>query len=108
MITIHKYEIQNIDDKFELQLPAGAVFLSVQAQQNRPQMWMLVDDQAEKTAIQFAVRGTGHDCSNLNDGSWKYLGTFQLNDGRHVFHLFAQHAPIVVAGLTFNAKDEQG
>ncbi len=101
MITIYKYKVP-VQDDFELNLPAGAKLLSVQTQGNTPCMWMLVDTEVPKKLVKFAVRGTGHDCTNLNDDAWKYLGTFQLNGGQLIFHLFT-HAPV---SITIEPNDE--
>lgn len=81
--TIWKYAIEP-SDNFRVDLPAGAEFLSVQSQFETPQMWWLVDPTAPKAARRFAVHGTGHTIRGVKT----YLGTFQMNEGTLVFHLF--------------------
>jgi len=84
MTTIWKFPIA--PDTFEVELPKGARVLSVQTQGGSPFMWVLVNDQAPKEKRRFTVVGTGHDCEHIKD--WSYVGTFQLNGGALVFHLF--------------------
>lgn len=81
--TIWKYGVEPAV-AFEVDLPVGAEFLSVQAQFGEPQMWWLVDPKAPTTRRRFAVHGTGHAVS----GAKTYLGTFQMRGGELIFHLF--------------------
>lgn len=85
MITVHKYPFQ-IDDSFQLRLPAGAQLLTIQVQGATPCMWFKVDTEQPKYTKTFYVRGTGHDCSDVGE----YLGTFQLHSGQLVFHVFGE------------------
>lgn len=85
MKTIWKYAVE-LKDRFEVDLPMGAEFLSVQSQFGRPQMWWLVDPRMPVTKCRFAVHGTGHPV----EGKKIYLGTFQIHDGELVFHLFEE------------------
>ena len=57
--TIYKYPVV-VDDEFTIYLPEGAQVLSVDVQQDEPQMWVLVDPAAPKTKRTFRVIGTGH------------------------------------------------
>lgn len=84
MKTIYKYPVGI--DRFVIELPASAEFLSVQIQRDEPQMWFVVSPNETMTQSRiFVTRGTGH----LIDGDpGKYLGTFQLDEGLLVFHLF--------------------
>jgi hypothetical protein len=86
--TIWKFPIEPAD-KFRLDLPKGARFLSVQMQHGEPQSWWLVDPTTnEREARRFRVHGTGHEV----DGADRlvFLGTFQLAGGALVFHLFEE------------------
>ncbi len=85
--TIYKYEVP-ITDSFDLELPKDAQILSVQTQHDRTYIWCLVETNNRKVPVHFELRGTGHDCTNLE--SLKYVGTFQLRNGALVFHLFSE------------------
>lgn len=89
MSVIWKFELKpNEGDSMvaTIPMPAGAQVLTVQMQGVTPKIWALVDPAAPKTDRQFQVAGTGHPV-NLRPGA-KYLGTFQMNDGTFVFHVF--------------------
>ncbi len=85
MKTIHKYSFQP-SVEFFLRLPKGAEVLCVQVQRDQPCIWALVDLDAELLPTLFSVRGAGHDGGGLTAD--QYVGTFQLNDGELVLHLF--------------------
>lgn len=87
MKTIWKYPVPAID-AFSITMPAGAQFLAVQAQHENAQSWWLVDDDALLKRRYFRVHGTGHEV--YSPGALTFLGTFQLNDGELVFHLFEE------------------
>jgi len=82
---VFKYAVP-ANDEFTLSMPTGARLLSVQSQLGEPFLWALVDDAAETATRKFALRGTGHDAEGL-EGS-VFVGTFQLANGRLIFHLF--------------------
>ncbi len=84
-MTIFKYNIE-VERSFYLQMPAGAVILSVQVQHNKPMIWAVVDPAARTVEREFYVRGTGHELGIAATG--KFVGTFQLDGGSRVFHLF--------------------
>ena len=83
MKTIHKYELPI--GPFTLELPTGAEFLSVQAQAGLAQSWWLVETGASTSRRAFVVYGTGHE---VRDEPRRFLGTFQLQGGAFVGHLF--------------------
>ncbi len=85
MKTIYKYPIE-IDDEVIVQIPEGGKILAVQEQHGIVCLWALVDTLDPLTERKFYVRGTGHSCAGLEET--KYVGTFQLNGGALVFHLF--------------------
>lgn len=85
MKTIWKYDV--IVGDFSHSMPIGAEFLSVQMQWTHPKMWWLVDPVADKEERHFCVLGTGHNVPNRFT-SKDHLGTFQLQNGALVFHLF--------------------
>lgn len=85
MATIWKYAVppRNV---FELELPFGAKFLAVQAQRSIPQAWFLVDPVLTIEARRFVIVATGDHVDRAEELT--YLGTFQLNEGELVLHLF--------------------
>lgn len=84
--TMWKFEIP-LEDDFELEMPGGAIPLSVGVQRNTPMIWAAVDSATrEKERHKFHLRGTGQPLPNLNVS--RFIGTFQLWDGRLVYHLF--------------------
>ena len=86
MRQILKYEIKS-EGQFTIVMPADSFVLTVQAQRNVPQIWVTGDpDKGIMVKRQFVVRMTGQyfDLSNTE----RYIGTFQLDGGSYVGHLF--------------------
>lgn len=90
MRVIYKYRLA-VTDTQTISMPAGAKLLTVQvqsgnsAQGDHPYLWALVETVAPLEDRTFITVGTGHPVS---DDSLNYLGTYQLHDGRLVFHVF--------------------
>lgn len=82
---IYKYEVRMVD-RFTISLPAGAELLDVQNQFGTPQLWALVDPSASSSERTFRLAGTGHPIDE-SDGLF-YVGSFQMQGGALVFHLF--------------------
>lgn len=73
----------------KIQMPVGAQILDVQTQHGEPVMWALVDPEAPKEERSFQVYGTGWDIEKAKEGEQrKYIGTYQMQGGALVFHLF--------------------
>lgn len=85
MNTIWKAELP-LEGEFSLELPAGAVFLAVQTQGDNPKAWFVVNTKSELEERFFELLGTGHELQRVDQ--LRYLGTFQILDGRFVGHLF--------------------
>ena len=81
--SIWKYPVEV--GEFALRMPKGAQVLDVQIQGREPVMWAIVDTAAEREVRRFRIYGTGHPYEVQRD---KYIGTFQLDSGSLVFHLF--------------------
>jgi len=84
MKTIWKFKIE-LEDTFSIEMPKDAEILTIQEQESLIQMWALLNPNAEKEIRNFEIFGTGHP---VGEGVRKYIGTFQLREGRLVFHLF--------------------
>jgi len=87
--TIHKFEIPRAS-RFSIDMdPLGRV-LSVQMQNGRPHMWVLLNSEMKKRKRHFYMFGTGDEVPNLE---LKFLATIQMDEatfvGRNlVMHLF--------------------
>ncbi len=81
--TIWKFPLA-VDDNAVCHMPEGARVLTVAVQTGAPWLWAIVDRHAPLEKRRFAVRGTGHDLDAVGD----YIGTFMLDGGSLVFHVF--------------------
>jgi hypothetical protein len=76
-----------IDDRVVIPMPPRARILSVQVQHGVPCLWALVDFAVlEAQPYAFRIYGTGHPVDNAGE----YIGTFQMNGGDLVFHMFRE------------------
>jgi hypothetical protein len=82
-MIIWKYKVDDLLGGVSLR--RGATFLSVQTQHGAPVAWFRCDPTADKEARRFVVRPTGQEYHACRE---QYLGTFQLQNGLLVFHLF--------------------
>lgn len=71
-----------------LHIPNGAEILSVQAQDNQPFLWALVDTDNQEEMRQFQFFATGQDIYDIPNYALKYINTCQFDGGAFVFHLF--------------------
>lgn len=69
-----------------VEMPRGAKILSVQVQRDTPCIWALCQDDNQLDGRRFMIYGTGH--AMPEDLDLRYLGTFQLQAGNFVFHVF--------------------
>lgn len=72
-------------------MPEGAKILAVEAQYEKPCMWALVDPNQETETRHFEVFGTGHPIHYDSRNIRKYIGTYQLNNGGLIFHVFERN-----------------
>lgn len=84
METIYKYELA-ITDNQVVQMPIDAKILTVQTQHGKPWMWALVNPEYPLVKRNFETYGTGHRVPTLGI---TYIGTYQVEDGSLVFHVF--------------------
>jgi len=84
-MQVWKYPIE-MTIQFKVSMPAGAQILHVACQfPNQPYMWVLVNTENHRELRLFLVRGTGQE--DIPEGT-RHHGTFFLDGGRFVFHLF--------------------
>ena len=84
MKTIWKYELNPL--LTELEVPKDSKILSLQTQFGIPCIWLLVEPNNDKSKLKLTVVGTGH---NLCDENKTYIGTFQMDGGELVLHVFS-------------------
>lgn len=68
-----------------VEMPVGAEIISMQTQKGVPTLWAIVDPANSLEKVNIHVAGTGH---NLPDNIERFIGTFQIDDGAFVFHVF--------------------
>lgn len=85
MKRILKYELK--DDLTTIQLPALSQILTVQIQNSKPHVWVLVDDYYPEGERTFFIFGTGEEIPDMFSKD-DYVGTFQMLEGMLVWHVF--------------------
>lgn len=84
MNTIWKYSLQSAPN-FSIEMPRGAQILTVQLQGGRPYLWALVNPDAVLEPRYFFLAPTGE---SFVPPALDYIGTFQMDGGAFVAHLF--------------------
>lgn len=86
MKKIYKYPLEITDTQF-VELPLGAEILTVQMQGNQLCLWAMVNTlpEAIKKNRRIEIIGTGNP---IPIGDLKYISTFQMMDGRLIYHVF--------------------
>lgn len=87
MKTIWKFELETTDKQI-IEMPFNAEILNIQTQDETPCVWALVDplEAVEDRVIE--IFGTGHKLLEDMGVNREYIGTYQLNNGALVFHVF--------------------
>lgn len=83
--TIWKFELETTDYQ-TLEIPEDFEILTVQTQNEKPNIWALVNPDSGNKKVRFEIFGTGHAINNIYER--KYVGTYQLHSGSLVFHVF--------------------
>ena len=81
--VIWKYHIERT---VPIRMPKDAKILTVQNQNDRICIWVLVNSKAEKEERHFEVHGTGNVIFENNKVTREYIGTCQT--GIFVWHIF--------------------
>lgn len=84
LTRVFKYELP-VGDEVSIDMPRGAEILHVDVQNHRPYLWARVDASAPPEARHFRFAGTGH---TLDDRVGKHVGSFLMEGGHLVFHIF--------------------
>jgi hypothetical protein len=85
MRTIHKYTLALVDGFQQIEVPAGAEFLTVQMQRGKVCVWAIVDTDRLNEIEYFCIVGTGHPLAD-KPKFVHYLGTVQQDT--LVWHVF--------------------
>lgn len=86
-LRIYKYPF-NVQDEIRIEMPKDASILTIQAQDEVPCIWAIVDiEQPTIEVRRFRLFGTGHPM-DIEPALSRYIGTFQLLGGRFIGHLF--------------------
>lgn len=86
MQTIWKFPLEVTDEQI-IEMPDKSTILSIQTQFGNPCIWALVNPDADKTKRRFFIFGIGHNVE-IEEGLIRHIGTFQMQEGRLVFHVF--------------------
>jgi hypothetical protein len=89
-MKIYKYEVPLEHDDFTLELPKNSRILSFQVQNNKPFIWVIVNEMLEKEKRKFKLFGTGQSFKEDDILAYNFIGTTQMNNGNLVLHLFAE------------------
>ncbi len=87
-LTIYKYALGTPKNTTKLLTRKIVKWLHVDTQRNQPTIWAVVDLSSQDLEEHILyLRGTGHPLSGQEG---EHLGTFQMDGGMFVFHLFAE------------------
>ena len=87
MRRIWKWKLERTDVQ-TLDLPKGAEILTVQVQDDIPQLWALIDDSVTETEQRhIGMYGTDHP---IYYDPGRYISTVQFYSGKLVFHIFEE------------------
>lgn len=82
---IWKYELR-IGFCNKINIPKNSRNLSIQIQNNKPCLWVLVNPENEVETRTFITYGTGWDMEDTDKEM--YLGTVLVDNGKYAWHVF--------------------
>jgi hypothetical protein len=82
--VIYKYPVA-LEDVATVSLPSSAKILRFGAQGTQLFLWALVKPSTPNSVRHFRIAGTGHP---LGEWEGEFINTFEMMDGRLVFHAF--------------------
>lgn len=88
--TIWKEELGAVGVQ-EISIPQGSEILCLREQHGHPCIWFRCDPSADKEKKTVTIVGTGHNAPSPEEA--KYLGTFFIEGGILVFHVFEREQP---------------
>jgi hypothetical protein len=104
--TVWKFPLK-ADDAQIVAMPANAHILTVQMQYAEPCIWALVNPEMPFEERTILIAGTGHEREDL-DGLVNYIGTFQMDGGGLIFHVFERVDFAKIAGAAEVAEAVHG
>lgn len=90
MKTIWKFPLAPVSP-LRVEMPQGAMILTVEAQADAGCIWAIVDPNAEKEIRYFETYGTGHLIPEGKAIERAYVGTYQVPP--YVWHVFERLIP---------------
>lgn len=89
--TIWKFELDPY--KTKIPMPVGSEILTIQTQNEKPFIWALLCPDEKIETREFEIYGTGDlmTIQNSIGATLSYINTFQLEDGKLVFHVFERN-----------------
>lgn len=87
MKSVWKYELEVVGRQY-VDMPEGSVILTVQDQYGKPCIWVEVDTKASLNKRVFETFGTGHPINEDLSIERKYIGTYQLEGGSFIGHVY--------------------
>ena len=82
-----KFSTPVMDKILTIDLPEGAVILSVDEQYNKPVLWALVDPSTDIKPRNLYFALTGQEIE-ANREQLKFIGTIKLDEGTFIVHVF--------------------
>jgi len=90
---IFKYQLQPKPENL-VEMPKGSRVLTIQTQGSAPNIWAEIDPDAPRIKRKFFIVATGQPMEIPETSS--YLGTFQIQDGALVFHVYTDNTEYAV------------
>ena len=87
MRAIYKYLIP-VQNEFEIPMPVSSEVLAVQVQHGVPCIWCLLNPGNATKNRKFRIYPTGFEIPDKYIDAMRYVGTFQLEEGDFIGHLF--------------------
>lgn len=91
-MKIFKYELK-ITDRCVINMPENAIILNLQVINEKPYIYAAINESNAMVERTFMTFGTGHilPLDSMLDDGFDYIGTYQLQGGDLVFHVFEQY-----------------
>lgn len=84
MKTIWKFILETTDTQ-RILIPSGSSILTVQSQNGEPRLWAEVNHDSPLENVIIETFRTGHP---MDESKRDYIGTYQMNGGALVFHVY--------------------
>lgn len=86
--VIWKYSWDPVMTEMNFDMPVNAKILHVDVQRGIPCIWAMVDPTVSSENRQFLLWGTGASLPGNETIHLEHLGSFLMQEGRFVFHIF--------------------